>query len=145
MPLLQVPGVEADDVIGTLATVARREGMRVIMSTGDKDMAQLVDGSVTMVNTMDDAVLDPDGVAGKFGVAPNRIVDYLTLVGDAVDNVPGVPKVGPKTAVKWLDAYGSLDGVMANAEQIGGKVGRTFGRVSTTCPCRASSSRSSVT
>ena len=129
LPLLCVPGVEADDVIGTLADRGRDLGFRVVISTNDKDMAQLVDGRVTLVNTMDDSVLDEAGVEARFGVPPDRIVDYLTLVGDSVDNVPGVPKVGPKTAVKWLAAYGSLDGVKENAESIGGKVGenlRTF-------------------
>ena len=123
LPLLCVPGVEADDVIGTLAERAGESGCRVVISTNDKDMAQLVDERVTLVNTMDDSVLDEAGVEARFGVPPGRIVDYLTLVGDAVDNVPGVPKVGPKTAVKWLAAYGSLDGVRDNAAAIGGKVG----------------------
>ena len=126
LPLLQVSGVEADDVIGTLCTRAVAEGMRVVMSTGDKDMAQLVDENVTMVNTMDGAILDPARVEKKFGVPPNLIVDYLTLMGDAVDNVPGVPKVGPKTAVKWLAAYGSLDAVMAQADSVKGKVGENL-------------------
>ena len=123
LPLLCVPGVEADDVIGTLAERAGGSGCRVVISTNDKDMAQLVDERVTLVNTMDDSVLDEAGVEARFGVPPVRIVDYLTLVGDSVDNVPGVPKVGPKTAVKWLAAYGSLDGVRDNAAAIGGKVG----------------------
>ena len=123
LPLLCVPGVEADDVIGTLAERAGKSGCRVVISTNDKDMAQLVDERVTLVNTMDDSVLDEAGVEARFGVPPGRIVDYLTLVGDSVDNVPGVPKVGPKTAVKWLAAYGSLDGVRDNAAAIGGKVG----------------------
>ncbi len=123
LPLLCVPGVEADDVIGTLAERAGERGCRVFISTNDKDMAQLVDERITLVNTMDDSVLDEAGVEARFGVPPGRIVDYLTLVGDAVDNVPGVPKVGPKTAVKWLAAYGSLDGVRDNAAAIGGKVG----------------------
>ena len=123
LPLLCVSGVEADDVIGTLAERARHSGCRVFISTNDKDMAQLVDGQVILVNTMDDSVLDEAGVEARFGVPPGRMVDYLTLVGDAVDNVPGVPKVGPKTAVKWLAAYGSLDGVRNNATSIGGKVG----------------------
>ena len=126
LPLLCVPGVEADDVIGTLADRARESGFRVIISTNDKDMAQLVGGRTTLVNTMDDSILDATGVEGRFGVRPDRIVDYLTLVGDAVDNVPGVPKVGPKTAVKWLTAYDSLDGVRANAAAIGGKVGENL-------------------
>jgi DNA polymerase-1 len=123
MPLLEVPGVEADDVIGTLAEQGEKCGFGVTISTGDKDMAQLVNESVTMVNTMDGSRLDPQGVENKFGVAPGQMVDYLTLVGDAVDNVPGVPKVGPKTAVKWLKEYGSLDGIIAHADKIGGKVG----------------------
>ena len=123
LPLLCVPGVEADDVIGTLAERAGKSGCRVVISTNDKDMAQLVDERTTLVNTMDDSVLDEAGVEARFGVPPGRIVDYLTLVGDSVDNVPGVPKVGPKTAVKWLAAYGSLDGVRDNAAAIGGKVG----------------------
>ena len=123
LPLLCVSGVEADDVIGTLAERARNSGCRVFISTNDKDMAQLVDGQVILVNTMDDSVLDEAGVEARFGVPPGHMVDYLTLVGDSVDNVPGVPKVGPKTAVKWLAAYGSLDGVRNNATSIGGKVG----------------------
>ena len=126
LPLLCVPGVEADDVIGTLAERARESGRRVIISTNDKDMAQLVDERVTLVNTMDDSLLDEAGVEAKFGAPPARIVDYLTLVGDPVDNVPGVPKVGPKTAVKWLAAYGSLDGVRDHAAEIGGKVGENL-------------------
>ena len=126
MPLLEVPGVEADDVIGTLAKQGKNSGFDVTISTGDKDMAQLVNKSVTMVNTMDNSRLDPKGVEGKFGVSPEQMVDYLTLVGDAVDNVPGVPKVGPKTAVKWLKEYGSLDDVIAHAGDIGGKVGESL-------------------
>ena len=126
MPLLEVPGVEADDVIGTLAKQGKNSGFDVTISTGDKDMAQLVNRSVTMVNTMDNSRLDPKGVEGKFGVLPEQMVDYLTLVGDAVDNVPGVPKVGPKTAVKWLKEYGSLDDVIAHADDIGGKVGESL-------------------
>jgi len=126
LPLLCVPGVEADDVIGTLAERARTSGCRVVISTNDKDMAQLVDGRVTLVNTMDDSVLDVAGVEARFGVPPERIVDYLTLVGDSVDNVPGVPKVGPKTAIKWLAAHGSLDGVRDNAASIRGKVGENL-------------------
>ena len=126
LSLMEVPGVEADDVIGTLCGHAVSEGMRVTLSTGDKDMTQLVDDRVTMVNPMDGAVLDPAGVVKKFGVPPERIVDYLTLVGDAVDNVPGVPKVGPKTALKWLGVYGSLDALLANAGDIKGKVGENL-------------------
>ncbi len=126
IPLLEVPGVEADDVIGTLAVQGKKDGFGITISTGDKDMAQLVNKTVTMVNTMDDSLLDPKGVEAKFGIAPGQMVDYLTLVGDAVDNVPGVPKVGPKTAVKWLKEYGTLDGVMENADDIGGKVGENL-------------------
>jgi len=126
MSLLEVPGVEADDVIGTLAEQGEKKGFSVTISTGDKDMAQLVNKSVTMVNTMDNSRLDPDGVKNKFGVGPGQIIDYLTLVGDTVDNVPGVPKVGPKTAVKWLQQFGSLDEVIAHADEIGGKVGENL-------------------
>ncbi len=122
-PLLQVDRMEADDVIGTLAKEAVAAGMKVVISTGDKDFAQLVDEQVTLINTMDGSVLDIAGVEQKFGVAPEQIVDYLTLVGDSVDNIPGVPKVGPKTAVKWLREYGSLDGIIAHADEIKGKVG----------------------
>ena len=126
MPLLQVAGVEADDVIGSLAEQARNAGMRVLISTGDKDLAQLVDEQITLINTMDDSVLDRAGVIAKFGVPPERIIDYLTLVGDTVDNVPGVPMVGPKTACKWLTTYGDLDGVIAHAGEITGKVGENL-------------------
>ncbi|WP_324779456.1 DNA polymerase I [Thiobacillus sedimenti] len=122
-PLVIVDGVEADDVIGTLVRHATRRNVRSIVSTGDKDMAQLVDGHVTLVNTMSQEILDAAGVAAKFGVPPERIVDYLTLVGDAVDNVPGVAKCGPKTAAKWLAEYGSLDTLMARASEIKGVVG----------------------
>jgi DNA polymerase-1 len=126
MPLLEVSGVEADDVIGTLAEQAKKCGFGVTISTGDKDMAQLVNNSVTLVNTMDSSRLDPDGVQSKFGVGPEQMIDYLTLVGDTVDNIPGVPKVGPKTAVKWLQQYGSLDAIIAHADEIGGKVGENL-------------------
>ena len=126
MPLLSVPGVEADDVIGTLAAQATAARRRTIISTGDKDMAQLVSDHVTLVNTMTDTELDRDGVIAKYGVPPERIVDYLALMGDAVDNIPGVPKVGPKTAAKWLDKYGSLDEVIAHAGEIKGKVGENL-------------------
>jgi len=122
-PILVVEGVEADDVIGTLAERATREGVRTIVSTGDKDLAQLVNDRVTLVNTMTNETLDPAGVQAKFGVPPERIVDYLSLIGDTVDNVPGVPKVGPKTAVKWLSEFGSLDNVIARAGEIKGVVG----------------------
>jgi len=122
-PLVVIDGVEADDVIGTLVHHAERKGIRSIVSTGDKDMAQLVDDHVTLVNTMSAETLDEAGVAAKFGVPPERIIDYLTLVGDAVDNVPGVAKCGPKTAVKWLAEYGTLDNLMAHADEIKGVVG----------------------
>jgi DNA polymerase-1 len=125
-PLIEIEGIEADDVIGTLALKASGQGMRTIVSTGDKDLAQLVTKDVTLINTMSNELLDEAGVLAKFGVAPNRIVDYLTLVGDTVDNVPGVAKVGPKTAVKWLEQYGDLDGVIANAAAIGGAVGKNL-------------------
>lgn len=125
-PILMVDGVEADDVIATLARQAKEEGVRTVVSTGDKDLAQLVNDCVTLVNTMSGEVLDPPGVLNKFGVPPDRIVDYLSLIGDAVDNVPGVPKVGPKTAVKWLAEYGSLDGIIANAASIKGVVGENL-------------------
>ena len=122
-PILMMEGIEADDVIGTLAVDAVRHGMNVVVSTGDKDLAQLVNEHVTLINTMSNETLDRDAVIAKFGVPPERIVDYLSLVGDAVDNVPGVAKVGPKTAAKWIAQYGSLDGVIGNAASIGGAVG----------------------
>ena len=125
-PVLVEGGVEADDVIGTLAEQAREAGLDVLVCTGDKDMAQLVDDRVTMINTMDDPVLDAAGVAAKFGVPPESIVDYLALVGDTVDNVPGVPKVGPKTASKWLAEYGTLENLVAHADEIKGKVGENL-------------------
>ncbi|WP_269531304.1 DNA polymerase I [Chitinimonas sp. BJYL2] len=126
LPILMVDGVEADDVIGTLAAQAGAAGMQVVISTGDKDMAQLVNPQVRLVNTMTDETLDEAGVLAKFGVPPERIVDYLTLIGDTVDNVPGVPKCGPKTAVKWLNEYGSLDAIVARADEIGGVVGQNL-------------------
>ena len=130
-PLLVVPGIEADDVIGTLATRARAAGMRTVISTGDKDLAQLVDDETLLVNTMTrdgvpPTVIDAAGVRDKFGVDPGQIIDFLTLTGDAVDNVPGVDKVGPKTAAKWLNEYGSLDAILQNADQIKGKVGENL-------------------
>jgi DNA polymerase-1 len=125
-PLLVVEGVEADDVIGTLARAASSAGIRTVVSTGDKDLAQLVDDRVTLINTMSNERLDPAGVAAKFGVPPEKIVDYLALVGDAVDNIPGVEKVGPKTAAKWIAEYGSLDGVMAHADDIKGVAGENL-------------------
>ncbi|WPL18801.1 DNA polymerase I [Thiorhodovibrio winogradskyi] len=126
LPLLIVPEVEADDVIGTLATRAEAAGLRTLISTGDKDLAQLVTDRIHLVNTMNDNLLDPEGVREKFGVPPERIVDYLSLVGDSVDNIPGVPKCGPKTAVKWLGEHGDLDNLMAHADHIGGKVGENL-------------------
>ncbi|MDO8930784.1 MAG: DNA polymerase, partial [Rhodocyclaceae bacterium] len=122
-PLIMIDGVEADDVIGTLTRQAAAAGIDALVSTGDKDLAQLVNPHVRLVNTMTNELLDEAGVLAKFGVAPDRIVDYLALMGDSVDNVPGVEKVGPKTAVKWLTQYGSLDGVVAHADEIGGVVG----------------------
>ena len=141
-PILMIAGVEADDVIGTLAARATAADIRTIVSTGDKDLAQLVDQHVTLINTMNRVptsgpgsglygageVLDIEGVKAKFGVAPDRIVDYLTLVGDTVDNIPGVDKVGPKTAAKWLAQYGSLDEIVAHAAEIKGAVGENLRR-----------------
>ena len=126
LPLLVIDGVEADDVIGTLALEASQKGIETIISTGDKDMAQLVTDHVTLMNTMTDTFMDVPGVSEKFGVRPDRIIDYLALMGDKVDNIPGVEKCGPKTAVKWLDAYGTLKGVMENADQVKGKVGENL-------------------
>jgi DNA polymerase-1 len=125
-PLLMVEGVEADDVIGTLTRQAEAAGMQAVVSTGDKDLAQLVTSQVRLINTMTNEVLDEAGVLAKFSVPPNRIVDYLTLIGDTVDNVPGVPKVGPKTAVKWLAEFGDLDVLMARAGEVKGAVGENL-------------------
>jgi DNA polymerase I len=125
-PILMVEGVEADDVIGTLAAQATARGLSTVVSTGDKDLAQLVNDKVMLINTMSNEKLDEAGVLAKFGVAPNRIIDYLTLIGDTVDNVPGVTKCGPKTAVKWLTLHGSLDGVIENAHSITGAVGENL-------------------
>ncbi|KRE83623.1 DNA polymerase I [Rhodanobacter sp. Soil772] len=125
-PILRVPGVEADDVIGTLALQAQALGIEVEVSTGDKDMAQLVGPHVTLVNTMSNTVMDRDGVMEKFGVWPGQIIDFLSLTGDAIDNIPGVPKCGPKTAAKWLAEYATLDGVIANADKVGGKIGESL-------------------
>ena len=127
-PILMVEGIEADDVIGTLAVDAVKHGMNTIVSTGDKDMAQLVNEHVTLINTMSNEKLDREGVIAKFGVPPERIVDYLTLVGDAVDNVPGVDKVGPKTAVKLLTQFGNLDNLIARASEVTGAVGENLRR-----------------
>lgn len=125
-PVLTVPGVEADDVIGTLSELAAKAGQKVVISTGDKDLAQLVNEHVTLINTMSNEKLDVKGVMEKFGVPPDRIVDYLTLMGDAVDNVPGVEKVGPKTAAKWIAEYGSLQGVIDNADKVKGVAGENL-------------------
>ncbi|MCD6682190.1 MAG: DNA polymerase I [Burkholderiaceae bacterium] len=130
-PLVMIDGIEADDVIGTLAAQARAHGMKTIVSTGDKDLAQLVADDVVLINTMTrdggpGERLDRDGVVAKFGVAPERIVDWLTLVGDSVDNVPGVDKVGPKTAAKWLAQYGSLDTLVEQAHEVGGAAGNNL-------------------
>ncbi len=125
-PLVVIDGVEADDVIGTLVVEAARHNVRSIVSTGDKDMAQLVNDHVTLVNTMSEETLDIPGVNAKFGVPPERIIDYLTLIGDSVDNVPGVAKVGPKTAVKWLAEFGTLDNLVAHADAVKGVVGENL-------------------
>jgi len=125
-PILRIEGIEADDVIGTLALQAAAADIDVIVSTGDKDLAQLVGPHVTLVNTMTNSRLDPAGVVTKFGVRPDQIIDYLALVGDSVDNIPGVEKCGPKTAAKWLGEYGSLDAIVANADKIGGKIGENL-------------------
>jgi DNA polymerase-1 len=128
MPVLVVPDVEADDVIGTLARTAADQGWRVLISSGDKDLSQLVDERITIIDTMSGKVRDVAGVQAEFGVPPRLMVDYQTLVGDAVDNVPGVDKVGPKTAAKWLQAYGSLDAIVAHADEIPGVVGENLRR-----------------
>ena len=126
LPLVSVEGVEADDVIGTYAAQATALQRETVISTGDKDMAQLVTPYVTLVNTMTETTMDAGGVKEKFGVGPELIVDYLALMGDTVDNIPGVPKVGPKTATKWLNEYGSLDALMARADEVKGKVGENL-------------------
>jgi len=126
LPLLIIEGVEADDVIGTLAEEATRRQMAVLISTGDKDMAQLVNPHITLVNTMTDTMMDEAGVEEKFGVRPDQIIDYLALVGDASDNIPGVPNCGPKTAVKWLAAHASVEGIISHADEIKGKVGENL-------------------
>ncbi|HUN73739.1 MAG TPA: DNA polymerase I [Steroidobacteraceae bacterium] len=126
LPLIRIEGVEADDVIGTLACRAARAGLSVLISTSDKDMAQLVDGSITLVNTMSNTTLDRAGVKAKFDVYPEQIADYLALVGDSSDNIPGIPKVGPKTAAKWLGQYRTLDALVEHAGQIEGKVGENL-------------------
>ena len=126
LPLVMEPGVEADDVIGTLAKQAEEEDLNVVISTGDKDIAQLVTNKTSLINTMNNQWLDEEGVKEKFGVPPDRIIDYLALMGDTSDNIPGVPKVGPKTATKWLNAYGSLDEIIARADEVKGKVGESL-------------------
>ena len=126
IPLLIIDGVEADDVIATLSRQASALDIKTIVSTGDKDLAQMVNDRIHLINTMNSLYLDPAGVTKKFGIPPERIIDYLTLVGDSVDNIPGVPKVGPKTAVKWLTEYGSLDTIVEHADEIKGKVGENL-------------------
>lgn len=126
VPLLMVSGVEADDVIGTLATQAATLGMETLISTGDKDLAQLVNGQVTLINTMNDVRTDREGVRERFGVEPEQVVDYLALVGDTSDNIPGVPKCGPKTAARWLSDYQTLDNLIERADEIPGKVGENL-------------------
>jgi DNA polymerase-1 len=133
-PVLVVEGVEADDVIATLAERAKAGGWRTVISTGDKDFAQLVDERITLVNTMSNEVLDIGGVKKKFGVPPEKFLDYLTLIGDAIDNIPGVDKVGPKTACKWIEKYGSLEGVLAHAGEITGLAGENLRRVADWLP-----------
>jgi len=126
LPLLVIPGVEADDVIGTLAKQADELGIETVISTGDKDMAQLVTEHVRLINTMTDVEMDVAGVSEKFGVRPDQIIDYLALMGDKVDNIPGVVKCGPKTAVKWLAEHGTMQEVIANADKIKGKIGENL-------------------
>jgi DNA polymerase I len=126
LPILRVPGVEADDVIGTLARRAASVGQSVLISTGDKDMAQLVDGSITLINTMTDTLLDRDGVKAKFDVYPEQIIDYLALIGDSSDNIPGIDKVGPKTGAKLLQQYGGLDELIGRIAEVPGKVGENL-------------------
>lgn len=134
LPLLIVPGVEADDVIGTLAYEATSKGIDVVVSTGDKDMAQLVSDHVTLINTMTETAMDREGVVEKFGVTPEQIIDYLALVGDKVDNIPGVNKCGPKTAVKWLQTYNDLDNLIEHADEIKGKIGEYLREAAGTLP-----------
>src|SRR5690348_7142241 len=126
LPILRVQGVEADDVIGTLALQAAAQDIEVTISTGDKDFAQLVGPRITLVNTMSGSVLDREGVIEKFGVPPERVIDLLALMGDTIDNIPGVPKCGPKTAAKWIGEYGDLDGVIAHADEVSGKIGENL-------------------
>ncbi|NND65161.1 MAG: DNA polymerase I, partial [Gammaproteobacteria bacterium] len=126
LPMLRVKGVEADDVIGTLAKQAHLQDIKAVISTSDKDMAQLVNGHIVIENTMTGKTMDHDGVVEKFDVRPDQIIDYLALVGDSSDNIPGVPKVGPKTAAKWLKEYDTIDNIVTNAEKITGKVGESL-------------------
>lgn len=126
IPLIVIEGVEADDVIGTLCQQASEMKLATLVSTGDKDMAQLVNEHVTLINTMTDTLMTPDGVVEKFGIPATQIIDYLALMGDSVDNIPGVPKCGPKTAVKWLNEFGSLDAVIAQADKVKGKIGENL-------------------
>ena len=126
LPLIAVDGVEADDVIGTLAIEADKKGIKTLIATGDKDMAQLVTENIHLIDTMKDLRMGPAEVKEKFGIQPDRFIDYLTLAGDTSDNIPGVEKVGPKTAIKWINEYGSLDGVIQNADQIKGKIGENL-------------------
>jgi DNA polymerase-1 len=126
LPMLRIAGVEADDVIGTLAKQAAAQDMEVLISTGDKDIAQIVGERITLVNTMSDSRLDRAGVKNKFGIWPEQVMDYLALIGDSIDNIPGIDKVGPKTAAKWLNEYGTLDTLVANAAAITGKVGENL-------------------
>ena len=126
LPLLIIEGVEADDVIGTLAVHAEQQGLHTLISTGDKDIAQLVTDNITLINTMSGKIMDPAGVIEKFAVPANLIIDYLSLAGDKSDNVPGIPNVGPKTAAKWLKQYGDLAAIVQHAEEIKGKVGENL-------------------
>ena len=134
IPVLKIAGVEADDVIGTLATQASKAGITTMISTSDKDMAQLVDNKVTLINTMNDTKMNADGVRKKFGVSPKQIVDYLALVGDSSDNIPGVPGVGPKTATKWLGEYQNLQTLEAHADEVDGKIGERLRETLDTLP-----------
>src|SRR5579885_3385506 len=145
LPLISVEGVEADDVIGTLALQAQAAGMKTLIATGDKDMAQLVTDDIVLVNTMDNSILDPPGVQAKFGVTPAQMIDYLTLIGDSTDNVPGVPKVGPKTAATWLKDYATLDNLIAMPRISAARWGRICVQASAICRSRAGCSPSSAT
>ncbi len=126
LPLIMIPGIEADDIIGSLAKEAKAMGLFTLISTGDKDFAQLVDPDTFVINTMSQDIFDRARVIEKFGLPPEKIIDYLALIGDTVDNIPGIPKVGPKTALKWLETYESLDNIIKNANDIPGKVGENL-------------------